>query len=73
MQIACEIQMTEPAIDSTSPHRAALNKMITRYARAAVAPFTGTLRKHIQVIAAMIPATIVVGIANCMARPSQLA
>src|SRR5579864_1990298 len=56
----------EPAIDSTSPHRAAINRMATRYAKAAVVAFTGTARKQIHVIAAMTPATITVRIANCM-------
>src|ERR1700730_17795464 len=60
----------EPAMDSGSPHLAAMNRMATRYAKAVVVAFTGTARKQIHVIAATIPATIAVRIANCMAQPS---
>jgi len=63
----------EPAIDSTRPHRAAINSIATKYANAAVVALTGRTRKQIHVIAATIPATIAVRIASLTGRPSKLA
>src|SRR6202795_471393 len=57
---------TEAVIDSTSPHLAAMNRIATRYAKPAVVALTDTARKQIQVIAATMPATIAIRIANCM-------